>query len=74
MCNAPGDLGCQRRLPNLDELQAKARAVNARLLAQQRASQDCAISAPLFERAALPSVEGGQRARRCFSGTPASWP
>ena len=70
VCNAPGDLGCQRRLPNLDELQAKARAVNARLLAQQRASQDCAISAPLFERAALPSVEGGQRAPALRFGDP----
>src|SRR5207244_13315695 len=30
--NAPGDLGCQRRLRNLDELQARARAVNERLL------------------------------------------
>ena len=27
--NAPNDLGCQRRLHNLDELQTKARAVNA---------------------------------------------
>ena len=26
--NAPRDLGCNARLPNLDELQAKARAVN----------------------------------------------
>jgi hypothetical protein len=30
--NAPNDLGCQRRLHNLDELQTKARAVNARVL------------------------------------------
>ena len=70
VCNAPGDLGCQRRLHNLDELAAKARAVNARLLAQQRASQDCAISASLFERAALPSVEGGQRAPALRFGDP----
>jgi len=26
--NAPRDLGCNARLPNLDELQAKARACN----------------------------------------------
>ena len=70
VCNAPGDLGCQRRLHNLDELQAKARAVNARLLAQQRASQDCAISAALFERTALPSVEQGQRAPALRFGDP----
>ena len=31
--NAPGDLGCQRRLHNLDELQARARAINARAAA-----------------------------------------
>jgi hypothetical protein len=30
--NDPGDLICKRRLQHLDELQAKARAVNARLL------------------------------------------
>ena len=35
--NAPGDLGCQRRLHNLDELQARARAVNARLLHTEHA-------------------------------------
>lgn len=28
--NKPNDLGCQRRLHNLDELQAKARAANGR--------------------------------------------
>src|SRR5258708_30399335 len=30
--NDPGDLGCLRRLVHLDELQAKARDVNRRLL------------------------------------------
>ena len=30
--NAPRDLGCNARLPNLDELQAKARACNRRIL------------------------------------------
>ena len=29
--NAPCDLGCNARLPNLDELQAKARAANRRI-------------------------------------------
>ena len=28
--NAPRDLGCNARLPNLEELQAKARAANRR--------------------------------------------
>jgi hypothetical protein len=30
--NDPRDLGCQRRLHNLPELQARARAANTRLL------------------------------------------
>jgi hypothetical protein len=70
VCNAPGDLGCQRRLHNLDELQAKARAANARLLAVQKASQDCALSASLFERVALPSIEEGQRTPALRFGDP----
>ena len=41
--NAPGDLGCQRRLHNLDELQARARAVNARLLHTERAGEGCVL-------------------------------
>lgn len=68
--NSPDDLGCQRRLHNLDELQAKARAVNARLLAVQKAGQDCAISTSLFERVAQPSVEEGQRTAALRFGDP----
>jgi len=34
--NSPDDLACHRRLEHLDELQAKARAVNARLLDTER--------------------------------------
>ena len=30
--NCPRDLGCNARLPNLDELQARARAFNRRIL------------------------------------------
>jgi hypothetical protein len=33
--NAPRDLGCNARLPNLDDLQAKARACNRRILDAQ---------------------------------------
>jgi hypothetical protein len=33
--NAPRDLGCNARLPNLDQLQAKARACNRRILDAQ---------------------------------------
>src|SRR5215472_13962379 len=39
--NSPDDLGCQRRLPNLPDLQARARAVNARLLHTEKAGQGC---------------------------------
>jgi hypothetical protein len=59
--NSADDFGVKRRLEHLGELVAKARAANRRLLAVQRAGQGCAISASLFERVALPSVEEGQR-------------
>ena len=52
--NAPGDLRCQRRLRNLDELQAKARDVNTRLLDTERVGQGCVLASPACERAALP--------------------
>jgi hypothetical protein len=61
VCNAPGDLGCQRRLIHLPELQAKARTANSRLLTIQRAGQGCAISTSLLERVQLPSINEGQR-------------
>ena len=54
--NAPNDLGCQRRLHNLDELQAKARAINARLLQAERVGQGCHLANPVFERIAHPTV------------------
>ena len=61
--NAPGDLGCQRRLRNLDELQARARAVNERLLHTERAGQGCVLANPVFERIAHPTVDTeGRRA------------
>jgi hypothetical protein len=61
--NAPNDLGCQRRLHNLDELQAKARAVNARLLQAERVGQGCVLANPVFERIAHPTVSAeGRRA------------
>jgi hypothetical protein len=59
--NAPGDLGCQRRLHNLDELQARARAVNARVLQTERAGQACVLANPVFERIAHPSVDASGR-------------
>jgi hypothetical protein len=70
VCNSPDDLGCQRRLHNLPELQARARQANRRLLTIQRAGQGCAISTALFERIALPSFEEGQRTGALRFGDP----
>jgi hypothetical protein len=70
VCNSPTDLGCKRRLHNLPELQAKARAANRRLLTIQRAGQGCAVSTTLFERVALPSLEEGQRTGALRFGDP----
>ena len=70
VCNSPTDLGCKRRLHNLPELQAKARAANRRLLTIQRASQGCTVSTTLFERVALPSLEEGQRTGALRFGDP----
>jgi hypothetical protein len=61
--NAPNDLRVQRRLHNLDELQAKGRAINARLLHAERVGQGCHLANPVFERIAHPSVTAeGRRA------------
>jgi hypothetical protein len=61
--NDARDIGCQRRLHNLSELQARARAINARLLDTERAGQACVLANPVFERIAHPSVTAdGRRA------------
>jgi len=59
--NSPTDLGCQRRLANLDELQAKARAANRRILDAERAGQGCVLASPAFERIAHPSADADGR-------------
>ncbi|HZD64738.1 MAG TPA: hypothetical protein VE152_01425, partial [Acidimicrobiales bacterium] len=59
--NSPTDLGVARRLPNLPELQAKARAANHRLLEVQRIGQRCAVSSPLLDHLTTPSLVGDQR-------------
>jgi len=57
------DLGCQRRLHNLQELHARARAINNRVLDTEHAGQDCVLANPVFERIARPSVTAdGRRA------------
>ena len=57
--NSPTDLGVNRRLAHLDELQAKARAANHRLLDTERAGQGCVLASPAFARVAQPSGEAG---------------
>ena len=59
--NCPRDLACNARLPNLDELQAKARAVNGRILNAERAGQGTVLASPAFERIAHPSVTADGR-------------
>jgi hypothetical protein len=59
--NSPRDLGCNARLPNLDELAAKARAINTRILDAERVGQGCVLASPAFERIAHPSVDAAGR-------------
>jgi hypothetical protein len=59
--NAPRDLGCNARLPNLPELQAKARACNRRILDAERAGQGTVLASPAFERIAHPSADADGR-------------
>jgi hypothetical protein len=59
--NSPRDIGCNARLPNLAELQDKARAVNRRILETERAGQGTVLASPAFERIAHPSADAGGR-------------
>jgi hypothetical protein len=69
--NDPHDLGCQRRLHNLPELQGKARAANRRLLDTERVGQGCVLASPAFERIAHPTVTAeGRRAPALRFGDP----
>jgi hypothetical protein len=57
------DLGCGRLLPNLTELQVRARDCNRKLLHAERAGQGCVLANPAFERIAHPTVDtAGRRA------------
>ena len=61
--NAPGDLGCNRQLRNLPELQDKARAINARLMETETVGQGTALVSPVIERITRPTVtDGGRKA------------
>jgi hypothetical protein len=79
--NSPDDLGVARRLHNLDELQARARAVNTRLLHTERAAQGCVFDSPAFARISQPTLTGtaggpqdyGSAALECRP-RPVPWP
>jgi hypothetical protein len=65
------DLGCQRLLPNLDDLQAKARAINQRLLDTERVGQGTVLASPAFARIAQSTVtDDGRRAPALRFGDP----
>ena len=69
--NHPGDLICKRRLEHLDELQAKARDVNRRLLDTERVGQGCVLASPAFERVAQSTLtEDGRRSPALRFGDP----
>ena len=69
--NDPYDLGVQRRLHNLPDLQARARAANRRLLDTERVGQGCVLASPAFERIAHPTVSAeGCRAPALRFGDP----
>jgi hypothetical protein len=69
--NNPGDVICKRRLQHLDELQAKARDVNHRLLDTERVGQGCVLASPAFERVAQSTLTGdGRRSPALRFGDP----
>jgi hypothetical protein len=69
--NSPDDLGCHRRLQHLDELQAKGRDVNARLLDTERVGQGCVLASPAFERVAQSTpTRDGRRSPALRFGDP----
>ena len=59
--NDPRDLRCNRQLRNLPELQAKARAINARLLHTETVGQGTALVSPVIERITRPTLTGEGR-------------
>ena len=61
--NSPDDLGCNRMLGNLPQLQARAQAINDRLLHTETAGQDTALVSPVIERITRPTVtDDGRKA------------
>jgi hypothetical protein len=69
--NSPEDLGCARRLHHLPELQARARAINTRLLETEKVGQGCVFDSPAFARISQPTLtEDGRRAPGLRFGDP----
>ncbi len=69
--NSPDDLGVARRLHNLPELQARARAINTRLLETERVGQGCVFDSPAFARISQPTLtRDGRRAPGLRFGDP----
>ena len=65
------DIGCQRLLPNLEDLAAKSRAINQRVLDTERVGQGTVLASPAFERIAQPTVtDDGRRAPALRFGDP----
>jgi len=65
------DIGCQRLLPNLDNVQTRSRAINQRLLDTERVGQGAILASPAFERIAQPTVtDDGRRAPALRFGDP----
>src|SRR5205823_4578323 len=59
--NQPRDLGCNRLLHNLPELEAKARGINDRLLETETVGQGTALVSPVIERITRPTLTGDGR-------------
>ena len=73
--NSPRDLRCHARLHNLDELQAKARAANHRILEAERAARAPSLRAqPLSGSRTPPWTRTGGGPRRYASAILGSWP
>jgi hypothetical protein len=68
--NNPGDLGLLRGLEHLEELSARARDVNRRMVDAFRVGQGCVLASPAFERATRPTFEDGRRAPALRFGDP----
>jgi hypothetical protein len=69
--NSPDDLGVARRLHNLPELQARARAINTQLLETDKVGQGCVFDSPALARISQPTLtEDGRRAPGLRFGDP----